>query len=218
MSDEIVEKLNSTGVAVIPVPEEAREDISILGTKACQQYALKEFVENIILLDTGHAKLMSPFFPLDQLRKVPGFENARYEDPYAGNLGNSIRYLALSPRDNTLKTQGVDNLFCAGEKAGPLVGHTEAMCTGTLAGANAVRWAVGKELIEIPTSLAVGDAIAYVGEQMKTDEGISKKYTFSGSVYFERLKELGMYTTDKAKIAENVEKAGMTGVFNQKIV
>ena len=66
--------------------------------------SLKEFIENVILLDTGHAKLMTPFFPLNNLRKIPGFENARYEDPYAGNIGNSMRYLAISPRDNHLKT------------------------------------------------------------------------------------------------------------------
>ena len=218
LSQEIVDKLNSTGVAVIPVPEHSKEGSDILTKKACQQYALKEYVDNVILLDTGHAKLMSPFFPLEDLRQIPGFENARYEDPYAGNLGNSIRYLALSPRDNHLKTEGLENLFCAGEKAGPLVGHTEAICTGTLAGANAVRWAVGKELVQIPTELAVGDAIAYVKEQMKTEEGISKKYTFSGSVYIERMKEFGLYSTDVNAIKEHVEKAGMTDVFNQKVV
>jgi len=218
LSEEIVNKLNSTGVVVVPVPEHAKEGADILTKKACQQYALKEFVDNVILLDTGHAKLMTPFFPLENLRQIPGFENARYEDPYAGNLGNSIRYLAISPRDNYLKTEGVDNLFCGGEKAGPLVGHTEAICTGTLAGANAVRWAVGKELLQIPTELAVGDAIAYVKEQMKTEEGISKKYTFSGSVYFERMKQLGLYTTDVNAIKDRVEKAGMTDVFNQKVV
>lgn len=218
LSQEIVEKLNSTGVAVISVPEHAKEGAEILTKKACQQYALKEYVDNVILLDTGHAKLMTPFFPLENLRQIPGFENARYEDPYAGNLGNSMRYLAISPRDNYLKTEDLDNLFCGGEKAGPLVGHTEAICTGTLAGANAVRWAIGKELIQIPTELAVGDAIAYVKEQMKTEEGISKKYTFSGSVYFERMKELGLYTTDVNQIKDRVAKAGMTNVFDQRVV
>lgn len=161
---------------------------------------------------------MTPFFPLNNLRQIPGFENARYEDPYAGNLGNSMRYLAISPRDNYLKTEGLENLFCAGEKAGPLVGHTEAICTGTLAGANAVRWVADKKLIEIPRELSVGDAIAYVKEQMKTEEGISKKYTFSGSVYFERMKKQGLYTTDIDEIKDRVEKAGMTNVFNQKVV
>ncbi len=61
---------------------------------------------------------MTPFFPLETLRKIPGFENARYEDPYAGGLGNSIRYLGMAPRDDALKVIGVENLFCAGEKAG----------------------------------------------------------------------------------------------------
>ncbi len=218
LSKDIVDKLNSTGVAVIPVPEHAKESSEILTKKACQQYALNEYVENVILLDTGHAKLMTPFFPLNNLRQIPGFENARYEDPYAGNLGNSMRYLAISPRDNYLKTEGVENLFCGGEKAGPLVGHTEAICTGTLAGANAVRWAVGKELVQIPTELAVGDAIAYVKEQMKTEEGISKKYTFSGSFYFERMKKLDLYTIDINEIKDRVDKAGMLNIFNKKIV
>ncbi len=218
LSQEIVNKLNSTGVAVIPVPEEVREGADILNKKACQQYALREFIENIILLDTGHAKLMTPFFPLNNLRRIPGLENARYEDPYAGNLGNSMRYLAISPRDNYLKTTGVENLFCGGEKAGPLVGHTEAICTGSLAGANAVRYAAGQQLSQIPKQLAVGDAIAYVKEQMETEEGISKKYTFSGSVYFERMKQLGLYTTDINEIKNRVEKAGMINFFNNKIV
>jgi folate-dependent tRNA-U54 methylase TrmFO/GidA len=188
-----------------------------LGIKSCQQYALKEYAENIVLLDTGHAKLMSPFYPLADLRSIPGLENARYEDPYAGGKGNSIRYLAMAPRDNLLKVEGVDNLFCSGEKAGLLVGHTEAIATGTLAGHNAVRCAVGKPLLEMPISLAVGNAIAYVREQMQTEEGLMKKYTFSGSVYFERMKELGLYTTDVEAIRARVEAAGLAGIFASKI-
>lgn len=217
LSDDIVSRLNSSGVVVVPVPDEVKEGADILNKKACQQYALKEFIENVILLDTGHAKLMTPFFPLNNLRKIPGFENARYEDPYAGNIGNSMRYLAISPRDNHLKTIGVENLFCAGEKAGPLVGHTEAICTGTLAGANAVRYAVHKELVQIPIQLAVGDAISYVKEQMNTEEGLAKKYTFSGSVYFERMQKLGLYKTDVKEIRKSVGSAGMTNFFNNKV-
>ena len=49
-----------------------------LSLKSCQQYATKAYAENIILLDTGHAKMMAPFFPLEKLRSIPGFENARY--------------------------------------------------------------------------------------------------------------------------------------------
>lgn len=217
LSPEIQKKLNETGVAVVPIPEHLRKGEAALATKACQQYALKEFNENVVLLDTGHAKLMSPYYPLKTLRQIPGFENARFEDPYSGGIGNSMRYMALSPRDNSLKVFGAKNLFCGGEKAGLLVGHTEAIVTGTLAGANAVRFAVGKELLTIPTSLAIGDAIAHVNEMMKTEEGMGKKYTFSGAQYFKRMQELGLYVTDVAEIKARVEKAGMTDIFKTKI-
>ncbi|HHV78152.1 MAG TPA: FAD-dependent oxidoreductase [Firmicutes bacterium] len=217
LAPEIVEQLDSKGVAVIPIPEELRKK-DALTFKACQQYALPDFAENVVLLDTGHAKLMTSFFPLEKLRKIPGFANARFEDPYSGGRGNSMRYLAISPRSNALKTEGVDNLFCGGEKTGPMVGHTEAIVTGTLAGHNAVRWALGMELLELPTSLAIGDIIAYVGEQVKKPEGLRKKYTFSGSVYFERMKQLGLYTTDVAAIRERVRKAGLEGIFDRPLV
>lgn len=211
LSPEIVEQLNKTGVAVIPVPKDLIEDH--LDIKACQQYALKEFMENVVLLDTGHAKLMTPFFEVERLHKIPGFENARFEDPYAGGKGNSMRYMAMAPRDNALKVKGVANLFCGGEKAGLLVGHTEAIVTGTLAGYNAVRFAKGEESLVLPRELAIGDAIAYVEEQMKTEKGLGLKYTFSGSVLFERMKELGLYTTDIAAIKDRVAGLGLSGAL-----
>lgn len=216
LSPEIVEDLDSKGVAVIPIPEDLRKSES-LSIKACQQYALKEFAENIVLLDTGHAKLMSPFYPLDKLRQIPGCENARYEDPYAGSMGNSMRYLALSPRDNGLKVKGVDNLFCAGEKAGLLVGHTEAIVTGVLAGHNAVRYAKGVEALVLPGSLAIGDAISHVNEAMQTEDGLKLKYTFSGAQYFKRMKEKDLYSTDVPLIKSRVEETGLSGVFAQPV-
>jgi folate-dependent tRNA-U54 methylase TrmFO/GidA len=179
--------------------------------KACQQYAIDEFEENVILLDTGHAKLMSPFFPLELLRKIPGLENARYEDPYAGGKGNSVRFLAMSPRDNRLKVEGVKNLFCAGEKAGLLVGHTEAVCTGTLAGFNAARNS-GTPIVLSETT-AIGDAVSHVREQMTDRQRLDLKFTFSGSVLFARMKEKRLYTTDIDIIRKRVSGAGLTDVF-----
>jgi len=213
LSSEIVEELNEKGVVVCPIPEELREDH--LGLKCCQQYALPQFKDNVILLDTGHAKLMTPFYTLETLHKIPGFENARYEDPYAGGKGNSMRYFAMAPRDNALKVEGVENLFCAGEKAGLLVGHTEAIVTGVLAGYNAVRFSEGETPLALPESTLIGDAIAYVKKEMETEEGRSRKYTFSGSVYFERMKEIGRYSTDTAQIRGWVEEAGMIGIFDR---
>jgi hypothetical protein len=214
----LVRELEQTGVALIPLPKEAAEHKKeLLAIKSCQQYALPAFAENVVLLDTGHAKLMAPFYPVIELRKVPGLENARFEDPYAGGMGNSMRFLAMSPRDNHLKVEGVDNLFCGGEKAGILVGITEAICTGSLAGHNAALHALGKELVELPRSLAVGDMIAHVREEMQTEEGMKKKFTFSGSVYFDRMKELGLYSTDSKEIAKRVADSGMSGLFDRKV-
>ena len=212
LSIEIQNELNKTGVAVIPIPP-SKIIKDKLALKACQQYALPEFENNIVLLDTGHAKLMSPFFPLEALREIPGFANARYEDPYSGGLGNSIRYIGMAPRDDTLKVKGIENLFCGGEKAGLLVGHTEAICTGTLAGYNAVKTVKKESPLVLPTALAVGDAIQYVRTQMKTDAGLGLKYTFSGSVFLERMKLKGFYTTDTREIEQKVDKAGMAQIF-----
>lgn len=213
LAPQIKKQLDEQGVAVIPIPKQLQKSAESLKQKCCQQYALREFAENIILLDTGHAKLMTAYYPLEILRQVPGFENARFEDPYAGGIGNSMRYLGMLPRDNTLKVEGLDNVFCAGEKAGLLVGHTEAIITGTLAGHNAARTALGLEPAELPTALACGDAIAYVRESMQTPEGITKKYTFSGSVYFTRMKEKDLYTTDIPTIKKRVDQVEMTNFF-----
>ncbi|SDF55022.1 FAD-dependent oxidoreductase [Sporolituus thermophilus] len=217
LAKDIVAKLDTTGVAIIPIPANLRKGAATLTQKACQQYALPEFNDNIVLLDTGHAKLMSSYYPLDMLRQIPGFENARFEDPYAGSIGNSMRYIGMLPRDNALKVEGLANVFAGGEKAGLLVGHTEAIITGTLAGHNAVRTALGLDLLVLPTELACGDAIAFVRESMLTNEGMMKKYTFSGSVYFERMKRLRLYTTDVKAIKDRVAKAGMTGVFSKAL-
>ena len=212
LSEDLVNLLNKDGVVVVPLPE-SRHLCGKLSMKACQQYAISEFENNIILLNTGHAKLMSPFFPLEALRLIPGFENARFEDPYAGGQGNSIRYFGMAPRNDALQVEGVDNLFCGGEKAGLLVGHTEAICTGTLAGYNVVRYIRKENPLVIPDSLAIGDAIADVRRRMKTAEGLGVKYTFSGSVFFDRMKDRKLYTIDAKQITERVGTAGLEGVF-----
>ena len=64
----------------MPIPKELIHEDK-LAAKACQQYALSAFAENLILLDTGHVKLMTLFYPLDELRRIPGTENSRDEDP-----------------------------------------------------------------------------------------------------------------------------------------
>ncbi|MGL5085720.1 MAG: FAD-dependent oxidoreductase [Clostridium sp.] len=217
LSIEIQNQLNKTGVVILEIP---KEDINYdkLAIKVCQQYALKEFAENIILLDTGHAKLMTTYYPLHKLRKIKGLEKAKYVDPYAGSKGNSIRYLSVAPRTNDLKVTGVDNLFCAGEKSGLFVGHTEAIVTGSLAGHNAVRLAMGIPLLILPSSLCIGDIISYANERSITREGRKQRFTFAGSDYFKRMQELGLYTTDKDIILNKVKKLNLNDIFSQKLL
>ncbi|HCW03791.1 MAG TPA: FAD-dependent oxidoreductase [Clostridium sp.] len=217
LSKEIVKELDEKGVVVLKVPA---EDINIdkLKLKVCQQYALKEFAENIVLLDTGHAKLMTSYYPLNKLRKINGLEDAKYVDPYAGGKGNSIRYLSVAPRSDDMKVKGLDNIFVGGEKAGLFVGHTEAITTGSLAGHNAVRYALGMPLLILPRTTVLGDLITFANYQLSTKEGRRNRYTFAGAEYFKRMVDRGMYTTDIQSVKGRIEKLNLTDVMNQKLV
>ena len=217
LSDDIAKELDEKGVVIVKIPE---EDVNYgkLSTKVCQQYALKEFAENIILLDTGHAKLMTTYYPLKKLRKIKGFENAKYVDPYAGGKGNSIRYLSVAPRGNDMKVNGVSNLFCAGEKSGLFVGHTEAIVTGTLAGYNAVRYGLGMPALILPRTIAVGDIISFANEKTDSREGRMTRYTFAGSIYLNRMKEENLYTTDKKEIKKRVSQVNLDNIFQKRLV
>ncbi len=211
LSAELREELEAKGVAVVPLPPELRQ--YNLDNKACQQYNLPAYRENLVLLDTGHAKLMAAYFPLHLLRRVPGLERVRFEDPYAGGVGNSIRYTAVTPRDNRLKVEGLENLYCAGEKAGFIVGHTEAVVTGSLAGYNAAVQAMGGTPLELPVTLACGDLIAYARAARGPATERVRRITFSGADYFQRMREKQLYTTDCDEVFRRVGKAGLLGVF-----
>ena len=212
LDPDVVAALEKDGFLVIPLPNQLYKD-ELLGTKACQQYAIEAYARNLIILDTGHAKIMTPYFHLETLRTLPGFARARFADPYSGGTGNSVRFMAMAPCNDELRVDGIDNLYCAGEKTGPLVGHTEAIATGMLAGYNAARHGSGKPTVTLPPELAVGDIISFMHQEMKTSIGVQKKFTFSGSVYFERMKELNLYTTDPEVAAKRVATAGLTGIF-----
>lgn len=161
---------------------------------------------------------MTTYYPLEKLRKIPGLEYAKYVDPYAGSKGNSIRYLSVAPRTNDLKVDGVDNLFCAGEKSGLFVGHTEAICTGSLAGHNAVRLFMGMPLLILPTSIAIGDIISYANEKAKTREGRKNRYTFAGAEYFKHMQDKGLYTMDISEIKTRISKLNLENIFEGKLV
>jgi hypothetical protein len=210
------EQLERAGVALVPIPPELQLH-GKLDSKACQQYNLPEFGSTLVLLDSGTAKMMSPYFSVSTLRRLPGLSRARYEDPAAGGLGNSIRFMAMVRHDRTMRVTGLSNVFCAGEKSGPLVGHTEAIVTGMLAGHNAARAALGMPSVTLPVSLATGD---FIGQLTSSVEGqkLTARLTFAGAAFFERMLRRKAYTTDTDAIRERVEKAGLSGIFDNALI
>lgn len=216
LSSDIVSRLDRDGAVFVPLPRDL-VNMSKLSSKACQQYALPEFAENLILLDNGCAKLMTPYMPLEMLRQIPGFEYARYAEPLSGGKSNSIRYLAIASRDDTLKVAGIRNLFCCGEKSGPYVGHTEAIVTGALAGRNAAACAAGAGLLSLSRNTVAGDLIAIAGDESRSTGGFARTLTFAGAAFFDRMKERGLYTTDRQAIRERVRREGLDGIYERPV-
>lgn len=214
LSPKLQKKLKKDGFAVVPLPEEFINR-GKLSQKVCQQYALPEFAENIILIDTGSAKLMTPFFNLEQLRSVEGFENVRFEDPYAGGKANSVRYMAVGERDDLMRAKGFENLFLGGEKAGFFVGHTEAITTGSLAGYNAAMMALGGRMLRLPDALATGDLLKFAQKALHGGDAFRRRFTFAGGEYFKRMEERELYTTDTGIIKKRVKDAGLDNIYNR---
>ncbi len=239
LSRKIQKKLSRDGYAVIPLPPELIQK-GKLKEKVCQQYALDAFAENLILIDTGEAKLMSPFFPLEKLRMVEGFEEVRFLDPCSGGQGNSVRYMSVGMREDTMRAAGFQNLFLAGEKSGFFVGHTEAITTGSLAGYNAARFAAmhagvpqtetmhagapqtaasaaeGEPgLLILPRNLAVGELLAHAQEALLEEDGLYRRFTFAGGEFFQHMKEKDLYRTDPKEIRKVVEATGLLGIYEK---
>lgn len=217
LSSDLVCQLESTGHAEIPLPEHVKIAVQPY-EKACRQYASDDFYRNLVLLHTGEIKVMVPFMPLDVLRSINGLSSVRYIDPYSAGVGNSVRYNIVTPHDKYLKVTGIENLFCAGEKVGLVVGHTEAIFTGMLAGHNAVRSSLGTEPLEVPVSLMCGDLLDFVASKLRSGRALRDKYTFSGSVYFQHAIRKNLYTTDVEVIRSRVRNSGMSGVFASQLV
>jgi hypothetical protein len=215
LSAEIRDRLAKEGVAVIAIPPEL-QDRGKLADKACQQYNLPEYGSGLVLLDTGPAKMMSPYFPLADLRRLPGMARVRYEEPSAGGIGNSIRFIGLAPHGPDLRVSGLGNLFCGGEKAGPGVGHTEAVITGALAGTNAARTAAGLRPVTLPDTLAAGDFVACLTRIVRKPD-LGRRITFAGAWFFNRMKARRTYTVEVDEIRGRVARAGLEGLFDRQL-
>jgi len=218
LSTQLLEKLRVKGALLLPLPaypavkNEAGE--VLLKDKACHQYSLREYKENIILFDTGAVKLMAAYYPLQALRRIPGLENAVYRDPLGGSLGNSIRFSGVIRRDSRLMLPHLDNLLVAGERAGPALGHTEAIVTGSLAGYNAWRISVGREPVKLPPGTACGALISFSKLKDGPPEVRRTLYNLSGGHLWDFMRNHNLYTTNNAEIYRRMKQLGLINLFS----
>ncbi len=215
LTPELRARLEREGAISIPLPKElidySKED-HFRGIRGRHQ------IEHINIVDIGlGGKCVGMgYFTLDDLRSIPGFETVVIEQPMGGGKFNFINHVSMSSRDNWLGVKGFSNLLVAGEKSGP-GGIAEAISTGILAGHNAVRAAAGQEPLILPRSTAIGDFIAFMGEVMETEGGLSQGYSMGHGAYFERMKELGLYSPDAAHIRKRIEDLGLGGILAQRV-
>jgi hypothetical protein len=98
------------------------------------------------------------------------------------------------------------------------VGRAEAICTGYLAGHNSVRNTIGIPLLQLPVNIAIGDIISYGNEMMCKEGGDRLRFTFAGSIFFERMKERNLYTNDPDLLYERIKKVGLLNIYDDKLV
>jgi len=218
LAPQLRKELEAKGRIYIPVPPELINDQRTKDITASVN-ADDGFARNVVLADIGsHAKRVAAgWTPLHELRKIPGLERAIYGDPYAGTIGNAVRYMAVTPRGAALDVPGVDNLFVASEKVGTN-GIVSSIITGVVAGHNAARKAAGIAPLEIPVTTLLGDFLAYVNKNWNTEEGLRTRFSTHGGAYLRRATELGLYTEDRDKIRSRVKESGLLNVFSRKVL
>jgi hypothetical protein len=154
---------------------------------------------------------------LEQLRKIPGLENVVVAGPVGGqnlwSLGHDLVFT-----ENTMLVPPTDNYFAVGSKAN-LVDVQPCINTGILAGFNAVRSAVGKELVEIPLSTATGDIIDFSQKFLQNSDGGPTTFVSAhAGHYLKRLKDIGIFPDNEEKMKKRVADAGFTDFFKQKVI
>lgn len=99
-----------------------------------------------------------------------------------------------------------------------MVQRAEAICTGSLAGHNAVRCALEIPTLILPKDTVIGDIISYANYKIRTKEGRKNRYTFAGSEYFEKMKKTGLYTINSVDIKNKISALGLLDIFNKSLI
>jgi len=220
ISPELLAEVKREGSAKIPVPPEV-QNMTKIGLSTNLPYD-PSHVKSIKVAYPGFFKANGMvFMPLEDVRKLKGMEYARYSDPLGGGIGNAVRFMSMAPREDSLRVTGFRNLFVAGEKGGPNVGIQECMVTGALAGYNAARVAFGWDPLTLSRETVIGDFVAFVGEMMKTEKGLTATYSMTKPPYRTRMGEKGWWskTVPQAVVEAKarIEKLGLTGIMAQKL-
>ena len=79
----------------------------------------------------------------------------------------------------------------------------------------AVACALPGNFLVLRKQALIGDAISHVRQEMTEKNRLDRKYTFSGSVLFERMKEKDLYTTDITAIKKRVARTGLANLFSR---
>jgi hypothetical protein len=217
LAPELRKELQLKGFVGIPIPQ------NLINYKRNENITQsmnvnKGFAENMALAHIGGGytkRVAGSFMALKELRKIPGLERAKYADPLAGTKGNSIRFMALTPRNEDSSVPGVDNLFVASEKMN-VNGVIPTILTGVIAGHNAVRRAAKMPSLVLPSTTMCGDFMRYVYERW--DKELIRRFTPNGGPYLARAKENGLYTLDKDVVRLRVEKNGLVNILAKNIV
>lgn len=218
LAPELVAELEQKGYLVISLSPEllplGKQSMTTEVEGTVRENTRRLMWGKILICDIGLIKLGMEVSPLRrELHRIPGLEYVRFADPLAAGLGNPVRGLAIAPRDNTMKVTGIENLYCAGEKAGGISALGGVITTGILAGHNAARNSLKKEPLELPRTTAMGDYIAYTNEKVSSGEGLRNAFWLGRQSHLEWLKKVGLDSTDPEAIKGRIERAGLRDVF-----
>ncbi|MBI2304440.1 MAG: FAD-dependent oxidoreductase [Chloroflexi bacterium] len=163
------------------------------------------------VVDVGFAKTNLQL-PLEYLRRVPGWENAWFYMPLSAD-GHVVSLRSIAPHDNTMKVEGVDNLFVGGLRAGHYSSAVPSIFSAELAAHNAARKALGREGIQLPLNTIQGCFLAEVNEGAPPRE-------YGGEPSYPKFVEHGLDVpriTDYRRIRESIAEAGLLGVYERKL-
>ena len=73
-------------------------------------------------------------------------------------------------------------------------------------------------VLELPRNLASGDLIAFANEEVTSSDGLMRRYTFAGSDYFSRMKELDLYTIDTKVLENKIYRLNLLSIYNDKLL